>query len=142
MIEFDKIAHEVMHKIPTRTHGPDDVGLQAIETHHLIGTKSPECQAMCRVAFGYVANGQADLFEAVIFHAPENIAPRLIQGVDVLVAPFTPQSKRGQGVVRVAQGSAVATVLVVSLPGDNARVMAKCLRKLGDYSRTFLSIGK
>jgi len=118
MIEFDKIAHEIMYKIPSRTQFPDNLGLQAVEANHLIGTESPVSQAMSRVAFGYVAHGQADLFEAIVFHAPENVAPGLVQRVDFLVALFAPENKRGQRVVRIAQGSAVATVLVVSLPGE------------------------
>ena len=84
--------------------------------------------------------GSGICVEVVVLHAPEHRAPGRVQRGDVAVARGAPVAEGVAGVVRVRERRVVAAVLVVGLPGDDARVVPEALREHGDDARAFVPV--
>ena len=79
---------------------------------------------MAGVWFGDGLIGQIQLIETVILHRPKYISPSCIERLWRLIALGAPVLKGVFGMSRIADGSIVTIILIVSLPCRNDRVRA------------------
>ncbi len=139
MVERDDPAHVV---VGDRCAGmpADDVDLQAVEAHHLIGGKPAEIHGMRRVGLGHRQVRQLNLVEAGIVHRPEDVAPGPIERVRRLVLLRQPVAEGGGRRRRVAERGIVAAVFVVGLPGRDVRVPAVPLGQEAHDPRALVAV--
>ncbi len=128
-----------MQDVAPRRERTDDFDLHAIECRHLIGRIAVEVGAVRRVGFGDGARWQIDLGEVAILHAPGDIAPGFVELANITIALRQPVTKADKRLVRV-EHRVVAAILVVGLPGGDARMLAKACRKRRHDPRAFAPV--
>ena len=133
MIEVEERPHEIVGDEPPRRVTADDRNLLGVERHDLIRREAMEIEPVDRVQLGHSPHRQIDLIERAVRHAPEAIAPSLVQRADVAVPRTQPLPECTEGARRVRTHCVVATVFIVRLPTRNRRVLAVTRReRLGD----------
>jgi hypothetical protein len=116
MIEIEERTHEVVRYEPAGRMTADDLNLLSIEARNLLGRIAKEIHPMNRIEFGHRLHRQVDLVERAIRHAPEPIAPRLVQRRDIAVPRAQPRPESSERRWRIGPHRVMTAVLVVRLP--------------------------
>ena len=116
--------HRVVRHVATRRAFAQHLDLRPVERDHLVAGEPPERQPVRRVRFGHRQARQLDLVEAAVFHAPEHVAPGSVERVDRAVTRCQPHPEGIARSGREALHGVMATVFVVGLPADHARVLS------------------
>jgi hypothetical protein len=65
---------------------PENFYLHVVEGGHLVGAKAVKVEPVRGVGLGNALVGQLDLVKGAVGHAPEHVAPGLVEGLDVAIA--------------------------------------------------------
>ncbi len=128
-------GHVVVGDEPVVVRRAEYLDLLAVELDDAVATEPVVVEQPCGVVPGGGRPGRVDLVEAGVLLAPEGVAPRLVEVVDVVVALAEPLAEGGGAVVTVTPRRAVAAVLVVGLPAGDGVVAGEPLGHALDDAR-------
>ena len=102
---------------------PQYLDLLAMKARDFVGHEAAEVEQMNRIRVGRREVRQADRFERRILHAPEHIAPRVVQRMRRFhSAACSHVWKRSSAAARITRHGLVATEFVIGLPRDDRRM--------------------
>ena len=136
MVKIGDLAHVVVGN-GVITVFADDVGLQPVETDHLVAGKASVGHNMGRVRLGYRQVRQVYVVKTVVIHRPEHIAPSPVQRIRRLIALRQPIAEGMGRCGGIRQRGVVAGIFIVGLPGRHKRIAAIPRSHFGGDFRTF-----
>src|SRR5262245_5627053 len=115
MFKIGETGHEIMGDRSPRRILAQDVHLKTLKLPHHLRAKASKIQGMGGVRVSRCSIGQLNFVEVPIFHAPEHIAPRLVQARDLSISLSKPPAELYSGRGREGNRRVMTAVLVVDL---------------------------